>query len=121
MVLCRNSSSEPASAPPSSHPYPCAGRNRVALSQFDARAPFDAQPVPQESLLGMIGTGGVARSGTNATIALVDHILRGELLALAVAPGVTRALVHEFRECLRQAIGERLGHDRIIVVVVALK
>ena len=66
----------------------------------------------------MIGLRGITRRRTDAAIFLRDQIFNAEFLVLTVAPVGARALVQVFGESFSQSIGERLGHNRVVLVVV---
>ncbi len=68
----------------------------------------------------MVGAGGIAERGADPTIVLGDQVLVREPLAL-VAPRVPRDFVEVFREGLREPVGERLDHDRAVVVLLGLE
>ena len=44
-----------------------------------------------------------------------------QVLGLAVAPVLASALVQVFGEGLGQTVGQRLGHDRVVIIVVLLE
>src|SRR5262249_27317929 len=69
------------------------------------------------SLFRVIGAGGVTRGRTDAPIVPFDQILVGQFLAAAVTPFFTDSLVQIFGKSFRQAIGQGLRHDRVVVVV----
>ena len=76
-----------------------------------------AQQVEEQALLGVVRAGRVARGRPDAAVALADELLDRERLVGAVAPVGTRLLVQPLRQRLGQAVGERLDHDRAVVVV----
>ena len=79
------------------------------------------QQVEQLALLAVIGTRRVAERWPDAAVALGDQLLAREALVRAVAPVAASARVKVFGERFGEAVGERLDHDRVIVVVVALE
>ena len=86
-----------------------------ALRQLDSGF-LGTQELEERSLLGVIGAGRVAERGPDAAITLRDQVLLRVLLARLVplAPG---HLVEVLGESLREPVGERLDHDRAVVVV----
>ena len=72
-------------------------------------------------LLAVIGAGGIAERRTDAAISLAHQVVGRQPLVGAVAPVLARARVQPFGERLGQPIGQRLHHDRVVVVVVALE
>ena len=50
-----------------------------------------------------------------------DDLLGGEVLVRAEAPLFAHPLVQALGKRLGQPVGERLGHDRVVVVVIRLE
>ena len=69
----------------------------------------------------MVGLGGVARRGTDATIFLLDQFFLRQLFFLAVTPFPANALMQKLGECLSEAIRQGLGHDRVVVIMLSFK
>ncbi len=92
--------------------------HRERLGQQHAGLLLDVEQPPEGSLLGVIGAGGVAGRRTDAAVLLLDELLLGEILAMAVAPDVAHHLVQVLGEGLGEPIGQRLGHDGVVVVVL---
>jgi hypothetical protein len=65
----------------------------------------------------VVGAGGVTRGRPDAAVSFLDELLRREILVQSVTPLASDPMVEEFRERLRQSIGERLGENRVVVVV----
>src|SRR5919197_1453443 len=70
-------------------------------------------------LLRVVRARGVAEGRSDAAVALVDQLFVRELRT-ALVPVAPRDLVQVLRERLRQPVGERLDHDRAVVVVLRL-
>src|SRR5437867_3315212 len=64
---------------------------------------------------------GAARRRTDAAIFFLDEVLVRKLLVVAVAPFLTDPFVQVFGKGLRQTIGQRFGHDGVVIVVVGLE
>src|SRR5918999_2512352 len=92
------------------------GRER--LGQLDADLLRGEEPI-ERLLLAVVGTGRVAVRRPDPAEALGDQLLVRELRArlLPLAPG---GLVQVLGEGLRKPVGERLDHDRAVVVVLGL-
>src|SRR5712691_6887959 len=95
-----------------------AGDRRERLRQLHAGALGPQQP-EELPFFRVVRTGRVAEGRPDAAIALRDQVLLRAALLL-VAPVEARLLVQVLRERLGEAVGERLDHDRAIVVVVGL-
>ena len=65
----------------------------------------------------MVRARGVTGGRPDAPVAFPDKILDRELLRAAEAAGLTRPLVHQLRQRLRQSVAQRLREDRAIIVV----
>ena len=97
------------------------GRQHGAtLGKRHAGGVFGIEQREERLLLGVIWTGRIAGGGTDAAVALLDEGLGGEVFLAAVAPVAPRLLVEPFGKGLGQPIGECLGHDRRVVVVLAV-
>ena len=72
-------------------------------------------------LLGMVGSGGIACSGTDAAILLSDEFLLGEVLRTAESPEIAPLLVKPLRSGLGKAITDRLHEQGGVVVMIVLK
>ena len=92
---------------------------KLSVSVMPARSGL--QQVEQLALLAVVRAGGVAEGGPDAAIPLGDQVVARELLVGAVAPVAARARVQVLGERFGQPVGERLDHDRVVVVVVALE
>ena len=79
-----------------------------------------AEQVEQAALRQVVGAGRVAEGRADAAVGLGDQVLVGEVLVGLVAPLAPHAGVEHLGERLGQPVGERLDHDRRVVVVVAL-
>eukprot|EP00760_Papus_ankaliazontas_P021524 PhM_4_TR18701/c2_g2_i1/m.7913 len=93
----------------------------LVLRQADARRGLDVAQLPHCAHLRGIGLRGVAGGGADALVLLAEHGLGVEGLLLGVAP--RRAAddgVDFLGEGLGETVGERLGHDGLVVVVVGL-
>src|SRR5262249_20907822 len=65
--------------------------------------------------------GGIAGGWADAAVFFVDEIVAGEIFGAAVAPVGTSLPVKKFGEGFGQSVGEGLGHDRVVVVVIAVE
>jgi hypothetical protein len=97
------------------------GQHREILGQRHADL-ARAQQLEQRCLHGVVGARGVARCRTDAAVFLADHRDGVEGFGGGVAPQLAPHLpVQPLGEGLRQAIGERLQHDRAVVVLARLE
>src|SRR5262245_24897740 len=69
----------------------------------------------------MVGLSRVAGGRADAAVFFVDQVFIGEFLVAAEAPGAASFGVQVLGECLGQTIGEGFGHDRVVVVVLAVE
>ena len=67
------------------------------------------------------GQAGIARRRADAAIFFRDEIFGRQLFRFAITPFFADALVQKFRKRLRQPVGQRLGHDGVVVIVVGLE
>ena len=67
----------------------------------------------------MVRAGRIAGSRADAAITLADQLLDTQLLVVTIAKITAGLLVEQFGKGLGKAVGQRLGHDRAIVVMVA--
>ena len=65
----------------------------------------------------MIGLAGVARSGADSLILLVNELALGELPRPLDAPGDAGTVVEELGKGLGQAVGQGLHHERFVEMV----
>src|SRR5580765_384452 len=91
-------------------------RHSIALREREASL-LGAEQREQLRLLAVVRAGGIPERGTDAAEALGNQLFRRELRALLV-PGAARDLVQVLRERLGETVGERLDHDRVVVVVL---
>ena len=96
------------------------GPHRIALGELDPHRGRVEQR-EQRALAGVVGAGGIAERGADAAVALGDQVFVRELLVGAVAPLAARARVQVLGERLGEPVGERLHHDRVVVVEVLLE
>src|SRR5262249_3668398 len=97
------------------------GRHRKALSQMNAYALFRLQQIEQQSFLRVIGLRRITGRGPDAAVTLLDQILGLQIFIPTVAPLLARALVQQFGEGFGQAVRQRLGHNRVVIVQVTLE
>src|SRR5262249_28740656 len=76
---------------------------------------------PENRFLRMIRARGISCRRSNATVLLSNQIFVSKILRSAIAPFFTDTLVQKLRKCLRQTVPQGLGHDRVVIVVVALE
>src|SRR5687767_9346978 len=69
----------------------------------------------------MVGTRRVPGRRPYPAIFFLDQIFAAQPLIASESPFAASLFMQKFRECLRQSIRERFGHDRMIVVVVRLE
>src|SRR5438067_1650655 len=66
----------------------------------------------------MIRTGGISGSRPDSAIPFTDQLVDVQILVLPISPFVTYPLVQTLRKRFRQPVGERLRHDRVVIVVI---
>ena len=98
-----------------------AGPHGAALGELDAGVLVHVEELPKNPLLGVIGAGGIAGCGANAAILFFDQLVPRKLLVATVTPFFPNAFMQILGEGLGEAVGERLGHDGVVVVVVGLE
>jgi hypothetical protein len=96
----------------------CRRRHRKGLGQVETDV-LGAEQLEQLALLTVVGTRGIAEGRTDAAEPLGDQVLLGQVLVRRV-PLAPRRPVQELGESLREPIGQRLDHDRVVVVVLGL-
>ena len=88
----------------------------------DARGGLGVQEIPDRDFFGVVGLGWVARRRPDAPVSLGHEILVREVLRRRVAPPfASHALVQVLGHRFGEPIGQRLGHDGGIIVVVGLE
>jgi hypothetical protein len=85
---------------------------------FHAGVPLDVEQLPDGAFLGVVRTGGIAGRGPDAAILFLNHLGRGQLLGVAIAPNRSRMEVEPLRHRFGQTVRQRLGQDRAVVVVL---
>ncbi|GIT30779.1 MAG: hypothetical protein Ct9H300mP1_28250 [Planctomycetaceae bacterium] len=95
------------------------GHHRVAFRQADPRPRLGLHQLEQSSLQHVIGAGRVTERRTDATVFLGNQILA--IQALRITPLAADPRVQKLGKCLGQAIGQRPGHDRTVVVVFTVE
>ena len=81
-------------------------------------ARLDVEQLPDRLLLGVLGAGRVAGRRPDARVLLGDQRVVVEVLVRGVAPELpAHPLVQPLGERLGEPVGERLQHDRAVVVV----
>ncbi len=75
----------------------------------------------QLELLAVIRARRIAVGRPDAAELLGNHVVERQLLLLAIAPVLARLGVEILGGRLRQAVGQRLDHDRVVVVQLLLE
>ena len=95
-----------------------AGRpHGAAFGQLDAGLLFHVQQFPERPLFCVVGTGRIAGGGADAAILFLNQLLHGQILIPSISPFGANAPVQIFSKSLRQAVGQRLGQDGVVIVV----
>ena len=76
------------------------------------------EQTPECALLRVVRASRIACGRPDPAIFLLDEIRVAQTFITAVTPFASHPLVQAFGESFRQAIGEGLGHDRVVVVVL---
>ena len=79
------------------------------------------EQVKKKPFFSVIGTCGITGRGSDTAILFFDEILVGEIFILAKTPGETGLEMEPFGARLGQAIGESLGQNCVVVIVIFLK
>ena len=79
---------------------------------------FRVEQLPENAFFRVVGTRRITGGGADAAILFADQIFSGKIFGPAETPILARALVQIFGERFRQTVGQRLGHDGIIIVMV---
>src|SRR6476661_4212508 len=69
----------------------------------------------------MVRTGRISGRRPNPPILFSDQIFVSQLLQPAVSPLLPDSFVEVFGERLGQTVCQRLGHDRIVIVVILIE
>ena len=75
------------------------------------------QQIEENSFLAVIGTSRISGRRTDAAVFLGHQFFIRQLLVGRV-PGQPRLAMQHLRQPLGQPVGQRFGHDRVVVVVV---
>src|SRR4051812_43584126 len=98
------------------------GQHRVRVGERHVGVAPRIEQAEEIALLRVVGARGVTRRRANAAVLFGDEVLVGERLVPRVAPKLgAHAMVQMLGEGLGEAIGDRLQHDRGIVVVLRLE
>src|SRR5258708_2302167 len=93
-----------------------------ALGELEADPPLTVEQRKQARLLAVVGLRGIAGRRADAAVFFPDQLHVAERLLRGVAPEFpAHPLVQALGECLGEPIGERLDHDRGIIVVRPLE
>src|SRR5262249_41715133 len=93
-----------------------------ALGELEADTPLAIEQRKQARLLTVVGLRGITGRRADAAVFFPDQLHVAERLLRGVAPEFpAHPLVQALGECFGEAIGERLDHDRRIIVVSPLK
>src|SRR4051794_24008079 len=95
-------------------------KHGAAVGQGQPRA-ARIEEIEQLEFLAVIRTRGIPVGRTDAAILLRDQVVVRQALLVAIAPILTSLRVEVFRERLGESIGQRLHHDRVVVVVIAFE
>src|SRR5688500_11562239 len=99
-----------------------AGRpHGAAFRELDARVLFRFQQLPENLLFRVVRASWVAGSRTNAAVTFADQVLVAQIFRLPVSQIFPCLLVETLGERFRQTVGNRFGHDRAVVIMVALE
>ena len=98
--------------------HACARHHRQVLGQLDAHL-VGPQDLPDLELLGVVRTTRVAECRANSAKLLGNQLLVARLLVGRV-PGPSHLLVQHLGQRFSQPVGQRLDHDRPVVVVILL-
>src|SRR5262249_31762559 len=70
----------------------------------------------------MVRTSRIARGRSYAAVLLFDQRIDGKLFLSGIAPKFpAHTQMQKLGKCLGQAVGERLQHDRAVVIVLGLE
>ena len=95
--------------------------HRVRLGQARSDAPLNLQEAPDERLLAVVGTSGVARGRPDTLVALRDQLIFAERLVGSVSPEFFPHLrMQVFGERFRSPVGQRLELNGLVVVAALL-
>src|SRR6185312_2907157 len=94
-----------------------AGPHRERLGQLDAGRALHVQQLPERPLLGVRRTIQITGRWADAAVLLANELLVAQVFATPVAPLFSHPLVKVLGEGLGQPVGQRLGHDGVVVVV----
>src|SRR5665213_1972094 len=98
--------------------YARAGPHRKRFSNQHAGVRLHIEQTPDCALLRMVWARRIPRGGSDPSIFLVDEVRVAQAFLAAVSPLIPRSLVQAFGKRFRQAIGYRLRHDCVVVVVL---
>jgi len=82
---------------------------------------FSPHPAASKGSTSPYGRGRRIPPRADAAVLFTDQFFLGELLGFAVTPLLADAFVEVLGEGLGQTVGERFGHNRVVVVLVRLE
>ena len=75
------------------------------------------EQAPQRALFRVVRACGITRGRPDPPILLLNQLVVGQAFLAAIAPFVPHAFVQAFGKRFSEPIGQRLRHDRVVVVV----
>ncbi|MPL88384.1 hypothetical protein SDC9_34404 [bioreactor metagenome] len=98
-----------------------AGPHRHAVGQRHSSCRGGIEEAEDRHLLGVVGLGGIAGRGADAAIGLGDQLGGGIALVGRIGPELApHPRVQQLGQRLGDAVGQRLDHDRAVIVIRAL-
>jgi hypothetical protein len=89
------------------------------LGDHNSRIRLHIEQTPDRAFLRVVRTCRVARCRSDPTILFLDQVLAAQVFFTTVTPLLANPLMQAFGKGFRQAVGDGLGHDRVIVVILS--